>query len=437
MCGTPALCDDGGTMTTQAPLQPRRASRDTSDTYLGGVASGLARHLGVPVIWVRVAFIVGAAMGGAGVMMYAGLWLVLPADERFADEAPGLASATRSGRRPAQRRRRLADVGPMIALAALAFGLLIAAQSVIGAGAVLWPLVLGIAGVALIWRQADEAQRERWLDTTGRLDLVGSFLGAGGWQSWARLGAGAALIVGGLALFSLRAGNLDVARDVLVAGLLGIAGLAITVGPWIFRLAADLGDERAERVRSQERADVAAHLHDSVLQTLALIQKNAQDPATVARLARAQERDLRGWLFSDEVPSGSLSAALTGIAADVEAAHAVAVEVVTVGDRPLDEALMPLVHAAREAVANAARHAGVPRVDVYAEVSPSAVEVFVKDRGAGFDPASVAFDRRGVRWSIVDRMERHGGTADLRTEPGAGTEVVLRMPMTDHPEESR
>lgn len=437
MCGTPALCDDGATMTTQAPLQPRRASRDTSDTYLGGVASGLARHLGVPVIWVRVAFIVGAAMGGAGVMMYAGLWLVLPADERFADEAPGLASATRSGRRPAQRRRRLADVGPMIALAALAFGLLIAAQSVIGAGAVLWPLVLGIAGVALIWRQADEAQRERWLDTTGRLDLVGSFLGAGGWQSWARLGAGAALIVGGLALFSLRAGNLDVARDVLVAGLLGIAGLAITVGPWIFRLAADLGDERAERVRSQERADVAAHLHDSVLQTLALIQKNAQDPATVARLARAQERDLRGWLFSDEVPSGSLSAALTGIAADVEAAHAVAVEVVTVGDRPLDEALMPLVHAAREAVANAARHAGVPRVDVYAEVSPSAVEVFVKDRGAGFDPASVASDRRGVRWSIVDRMERHGGTADLRTEPGAGTEVVLRMPMTDHPEESR
>ena len=416
-------------MSTQAPLEPRRATRDTSDTYLGGVASGLARHLGLPVLWVRVGFVVGAAMGGAGVMMYAGLWLLLPAEERFVDEAPGLASARRGGRRPAQR-RRLADLGPMIALAALAFGLLIAVQALIGAGAVIWPLVLGVAGVALIWRQADEAQRERWIDTTGRLDLVRSFLGAGGWQSWARLLAGAALIVTGLALFSLRAGPLDVARDVLIAGLLGVAGLAITVGPWVFRLASDLADERAERVRSQERADVAAHVHDSVLQTLALIQKNAQDPATVARLARAQERDLRTWLFSDEVPSGSLSAALAGIASDVEAAHAVAVEVVTVGDRPFDEELLPLVHAAREAVANAARHAGVPRVDVYAEVTPSAVEVFVKDRGTGFDPGAVAPDRRGVRGSIIDRMERHGGTARVRSEPGAGTEVVLRMPLS-------
>jgi signal transduction histidine kinase len=219
---------------------------------------------------------------------------------------------------------------------------------------------------------------------------------------------------------------------VLVAGLLGIVGLALTVGPWVFRLAADLGDERAERVRSQERADVAAHLHDSVLQTLALIQKNSGDAATVARLARAQERDLRQWLFADEdAQSGSLSWALQGIAGEVEAEHTVAVEVVTVGDADVDEALRPLVLATREAVSNAARHAGVGQVDVYAEVSPAAVEVFVKDRGAGFDLAQVPGDRQGVRGSIVDRMERHGGSAVVKSTPGVGTEVVLRMPLEE------
>jgi signal transduction histidine kinase len=200
----------------------------------------------------------------------------------------------------------------------------------------------------------------------------------------------------------------------------------------VFRLASDLADERAERVRSQERADVAAHLHDSVLQTLALIQKNANDGPTVARLARAQERDLRTWLFEEHSIDGThLASALRGVAADVEAGHQVVVEVVTVGDLTLTEAYAPLVRATREAVTNAAKHAGTGKVDVYAEVSPEYVEVFVKDRGIGFDPATIATDRHGVRGSIIDRMERHGGSAEVRSTPGEGTEVVLRMPVQE------
>lgn len=425
------LCDDCCTMSTTSPHQVRRATRDTTESYLGGVASGLARHLGLPVLWVRVGFILSAALGGMGIAMYAGLWMVLPTDERFSDEAPGLASASRTGKRPS-RVRRARDLGPTIALGALAFGIVIMVESVFGRGALFWPIVLVIVGVALIWRQADEAQRERWLNTTGRVDPVRTLFGSGTWASYARVFAGGALIIGALGVFAVTSGGVDLAREIVIAGLLGIVGLALTLGPWIFRLASDLGEERAERVRSQERADVAAHLHDSVLQTLALIQNNAHDPGTVARLARSQERDLRTWLFSETKEEGeSIAASLRALTAEVEDSWAVAVETVTVGDTAVDESLAPIIHATREAMTNAAKHAGTGKIDVYAEVSPSAVEIFVKDRGVGFDPTSVAEDRQGVRGSIVARMERHGGSAEIRSTPDVGTEVVLRMPLQE------
>ncbi len=417
--------------TTVPPASTRRATRDTQDTLIGGVASGLARHLGLPVLWVRLAFVVGIAFGGAGIAFYAGLWLVLPTDERFQDEAPGLASASRTGKRPG-RVRRLTDAGPAIALGALGIGMVFLVEVIFGQGALFWPVVLGVAGIALLWRQADEAQRERWLDAGGRVNLIRAVFGNGGWAAYARVAAGLGLLVTAIVVFSVRSGDVSAAGDVIVAALLGTLGLAIVIGPWMFRLASDLGDERAERVRSQERADVAAHLHDSVLQTLALIQKNSSDAATVARLARAQERDLRTWLFSGDSSGGTLSAALRDIAAETEAAHDVTVEVVTVGDLELSERLMPVIHATREAVTNAAKHSGVPQIDVYAEVSPSTLEVFVKDRGAGFDPDDIAADRQGVRGSIIDRMERHGGSAELRTTPGTGTEVVLRIPLEEN-----
>lgn len=416
---------------TTTELPPRRAYRDAHAPVLGGVAGGLARHLGVPVLWVRVAFLVGAAAGGLGIVLYAGLWLVLPTDAGFERSAPGLEGATRDGRRPG-RARRLGDVGQVVALGALALGLLLAVEAVLGQGVVFWPVAIGLVGVALLWRQADEAQRERWLDTTGRIDPLRAVFGAGGWASYARVVAGALLVVTALGLVFLRDGGAAAAGDLVLATLVGVAGIGVVVGPWFYRLASDLTAEREERVRSQERADVAAHLHDSVLQTLALIQRSADDGPTVARLARSQERDLRAWLYSEEaVDESSVASALRAAAASVEDTHGVAVDVVAVGDAPLDEALRPVVAATGEALANAARHAGVPRIDVYAEIDDEAVEVFVRDRGRGFDLEAVPADRYGVRRSILDRMSRHGGTAEVRTAPGAGTEVRLRLPRPD------
>ena len=420
-------------MSTAAPAERdvRRATRDIHEPVVGGVASGLARHLAVPVLWVRVAFVVSAVLGGMGVALYAALWVFLPAGDQFDSAAPGLESASRGGRRPAAR-RRLTDVGPAIALGALAIGVLFTIEALFGQGAIVWPLAIGLAGIALLWRQADEAQRERWLDTSGRVDPVRVVLGDGGWASYARLGSGVGLIVLALVLFSLRGGSLSLARDMTVAALLGIVGLGIVVGPWIFRLASELTSERAERVRTQERADMAAHLHDSVLQTLALIQKSSGDADTVARLARAQERDLRSWLFAGEsTGDATVASALRGIAAEVEDAHGISVDVVAVGDCALDERLRPIVAASREAVTNAAKHAGVDRVDVYCEITDAAVDVFVRDRGRGFDVTATPEDRYGVRHSIIDRMQRHGGTAEVRSAAGEGTEVRLHL---DHPD---
>ncbi len=285
---------------------------------------------------------------------------------------------------------------PAVALAALALGAVLLLEATLGRGAVFWPIAIGLTGVALLWRQADEAQRERWLDTTGRVDPVRVVLGSGGWASYARIAAGGLLLVA--AVFIVGFDNGGQAQGVLVAALLGVAALAVVVGPWVYRLASDLSAEREERVRSQERAD-------------------------------AQERDLRAWLFAgDTTDAATVSGALRAVTAELEDAHGISVDVVVVGECPMTEGLRPLVAATREAVTNAAKHAGTGRVDVYAEVGPSLVEVFVRDRGAGFDLDSVPEDRQGVRGSIVDRMTRHGGRAEVRTASGEGTEVRLAMP---------
>ena len=409
----------------------RRATRDTRQPVLGGVASGLARHLALPVLWVRLGFVLATTLGGLGVFLYGALWMVLPADSAFAQDAPGLEGASRDGRRPG-RIRRWADVGPLQALAALGLGAVLLLDAVFGQGGLFLAALLGVGGVALLWRQADEAQQERWLDRTGRVDPVRVVLGSGGWAAYSRLVLGLLLIVGALVLVSLRGGSsFALARDVTLVSLLAVAGIGIVVGPWIYRLAADLTAERAERVRTQDRADVAAHLHDSVLQTLALIQKNAHDATAVARLARSQERDLRGWLYrGDSTDERTVAGALRRVAAAVEDGHGVAVEVVVVGDLPYAEALTPVVRAAGEALTNAAKHAGVDRVDLYAELTDAGISVFVRDRGVGFDPAEVPEDRYGVRQSIHDRMTRHGGDAEIRSAPGEGTEVRLHLPVT-------
>lgn len=419
------------------PGPPPKAYRITEEGFVGGVCAGLAAHLRVPVLWVRVAFLVLSVFGGFGLVLYAGLWMVLPSQRHFDDEAPGLAAAGRQGRR-GRRMLSLADYGPLVALGAIALGVAALLAVATGGWLTFWPLLLGIAGVAVLWRQADEAQRERWADSTGRISAVRAIVGLGGWASYLRLISGLLLLVVAITLFSLGSGNWVAARNVGIAATLGIIGLGFIVGPWLFRLSSDLSEERAERVRSQERADMAAHLHDSVLQTLALIQRSAEDPAAVARLARAQERDLRAWLFnaSGSDPT-SLETTLRTLAGELEDLHGVPVEVVCVGDVAITEPLRPLVLATREAVANAARHSGAAKIDVYAEARPDVVEVFVRDRGVGFDPEGIAEDRHGVRDSIVDRMRRHGGTATVRSTPGQGTEIRLHQTLTERTGESR
>jgi len=420
-----------------APRETRKAYRDTHDVVIGGVASGLAEHLGLPVLTVRVAFLVLALLGFLGVALYAGLWMVLPADNRFPVDAPGLESATRGGRRPRQR-RRWQDYGPMIALHTLGFGLVLVAEAIFGRGAIFWPVFLGLVGLALLWRQADEAQRERWRDTSGRVDPLRIVFGGGGWGAVARVTAGVSLIVAAALIVGLDGASLADARGAVAGAVLVLLGIAVVVGPWVYRLATDLSAEREERVRTQERADVAAHLHDSVLQTLALIQKNSTDAATVARLARSQERDLRAWLYVGEAHDEStLASALRGAMAEIEDAHGISVDVVTVGDCDFDERLRPVLAAAREAVTNVAKHAGTGRADVYAEVTDTAVDIFVRDRGRGFDPERTAADRYGVRHSIVDRLQRHGGSAEIRSAPGEGTEVRLHLPRSTSTDPSR
>jgi signal transduction histidine kinase len=422
-----------GTVSTPVTEEawPRKAYRNPEEAILGGVAAGLAEHLRLPVLWVRVGFMVAAVMGGFGVIFYAGLWMGLPAQRHFDDQAPGLAAAQRQGKRPG-RIRRLADLGPLVASGAIALGVAAFLALATGQGGLFWPVLLGVAGIAVLWRQADEAQRERWLDSTGRIHVVRAVVGTGGLASYLRLLLGAVLLVGAITLFSVASGDWAAARNVGLAAILCFIGLGFIVGPWLFRLSSDLSEERAERIRSQERADVAAHLHDSVLQTLALIQKSAQDPATVARLARAQERDLRSWLFdSTGGDPTTFAAALRTIAGEVDDAYGVPVEVVCVGDPSVSERLRPIVLATREAVVNAARHSGAAKVDVYAEATPQRVEVFVRDRGNGFDPEAVAGDRHGLRDSIIDRMERHGGSATIKSGPGDGTEVRLYLPLGD------
>jgi len=209
---------------------------------------------------------------------------------------------------------------------------------------------------------------------------------------------------------------------------LALAGLAVVLAPWLHRSRNALNQARAEKVRADARADMAAHLHDSVLQTLALIQRHADDPKAVQQLARRQERELRNWLYGDEAENTTFKAALVAAGTEVEDERGIPVEIVVVGDCETSDAVQALVRAAREAMVNAAKHSGADKIDVYAEVDDDTVEIFVRDRGAGFDLDAVGEDRMGVKGSIINRMERHGGAATVRSRPGNGTEVRLEIP---------
>lgn len=417
-----------------------RVRRLRQDRLIAGVATGLAEHLGVSLLSVRVAFVGLTALAGFGAVLYAALWVVTPIQPDGVPLAPGLAAAQRSGLRTSTRRLRMGDAGQLAAFAALGLGLLLLVQAAgLGVDPVLfWPALLVGGGLLLIWRQGDEA--EPVLRAAPSVGGTGSDTPSGvrgfvhdrGWRGAVRVVAGGVLVLVGLTTFVVTSGRLDVATDVFLGVLVAVVGVALVAGPWLLRTFRALSFEREERILSQERADVAAHLHDSVLQTLALIQRQAQDPREVVRLARSQERDLRGWLYgSAQPPDASLRAALERVAAEVEEQHGVPVEVVVVGDSPVDEHLQAMTRAAREALVNAAKHAGTDRVDLFAEVEDRAIVAYVRDRGVGFDPAAVDERRLGLRHSIVERMARHGGTATVRSAPGEGTEVRLDMARSD------
>lgn len=371
--------------------------RRSDARVIAGVCEGVAHHLGVPALAVRAVFVVLTAFGGMGVLAYAGLWAFVPLQR---SEPTDQASAPRR------------DRGQSVALLAVALGvvLLLAQLNVAGGTDVVVPILVAGAGVALIWRRMDERRT-----TTGN-------------RGWVLLLAGSALVLAGLIAFLVQADQLGAARQALVAIVVIVVGLILVTAPWWWRLATELTAERRERIRTQERAEVAAHLHDSVLQTLALIQRHVDSPREVARLARGQERELRSWLYGRQPdPTVRFAAAIQAAVAEIEDSYAVAVEAVVVGDCALDNDAAAVVQAAREALVNAARHAAVQEVSLYAEVEPTRIAVYVRDRGVGFDPAAVPGDRQGLRGSIEGRMQRHGGKATVRSAAGAGTEVELIM----------
>ncbi|HEX6310175.1 MAG TPA: PspC domain-containing protein [Acidimicrobiia bacterium] len=402
--------------TSGGVARPRLARRDDGK-LVAGVAAGVADYLGIDRGVVRVAFAVLGVMSGLGLVIYVALWLLLPADD---GRAPPAAVRAEGGW----------DWVQAAALGAVVLGLVLLFEPIgfLVPGHLAVPLALGAGGVALLLgRSRSEPETG---EGSSRRELIATVVGRGR-GAVGRVVIGAVLVVSGVGAFLATSNAFDAVRQGVLATLVIAGGLGLIFGPWLWRLAGALSTERRERIRSEERAEMAAHLHDSVLQTLAMIQRQAGEPRTVTTLARRQERELRGWLFGQAAPAAGadLGGALEGAAAEVESRYDVAVEVVRVGgDCPLDDEMRALVLASREALVNAARHAGSPQVSLYLEVEPDRVTVFVRDRGKGFDRDRVARDRQGIAESIEGRMRRAGGTATVRSRPGAGSEVELTIP---------
>ncbi|PFG15815.1 phage shock protein C (PspC) family protein [Propionicimonas paludicola] len=404
-----------------------RSTRPLSTAWIGGVCAGLADHLGWPVLLVRLGFVVVSAFALTGLWAYLVLWLAMPrtAAER---SAPGLEANARAGMRSTSAVSFSGvDLSLATALALLGIGLTWMVQ-VSGWG--LPPRVLAVGlltggGLGMIWWQADHVSTREVVRGTGWRRLVAPLVRH--WSSVVGILVGLSSLAAAVAVLVLSSGLDEVARTILLLGA-SVAALVLAVLPWIIRVRQTLAEARQEAMLADARADMAAHLHDSVLQTLALIQRQAGDPKKVTALARRQERELRQWLYGDAPTGGSLVEALTAELLDVEDTHGVDVELVSVGDTELTPELAAVVRASREAMVNAAKHSGAERVDVFAEADEDLVSVFIRDRGKGFDLAEIDDDRMGVRASIVERVKRAGGRAIIRTAPGEGTEVRLELP---------
>jgi signal transduction histidine kinase len=396
--------------------------RSPDSKLLGGVAEGLSKRTGIDVTIIRVALVLFGLASGTGVAAYMLAWLFLPVDGQSGNIA----------QKALEDRRGLALAFAFVPglVVVLVLG------TVLGVGwldSLAWPAFVSAAGLVLVWRNApadEQAALERVVRPVIQFAVPEN-------RSLTRISVRAilslALLAGGLVAILLGHPSHVLVRT-LGGIVLVIGAFVVAFGPWWLGVARDLVVERQARVLAEERANMATRVHDSVLQTLALIQRRADNPQQVVQLARSQERELRSWLFSGEVPGSTdkedltIAESVQRIQSEVEATHGITVEVVTVGDCELDDNLRELLAAAREATVNSAKWSGAQVVSLFAEVEPDEVSVFVRDRGRGFDPDAVAPDRKGITESVYGRMDRHGGTADVRSAPGEGTDVSLKMP---------
>lgn len=412
------------------PLLPARMplTRPKRGRWLTGVCKGIALHLGISVMWVRLAFIALTCLYGAGIIAYVFLWIFMPAGDpqavASAEHIPVEQAPLARGNQPAQAgvedtavsAESLSEAiqrAPKPALVALAgFVLLTIGLLLVGTGAdsqLIIPLLLGLAGIALAWMNLSP-NGTQLLSMLGGIALI--FIG------WAIYVSNVTYVGWGTS-----------PRRIMLSGFIMIACIVLAVTPWANAMLQRLSREQALKEREEERADMTAHLHDGVLQTLALIQLHFEDPSTVFTLARGQERELREWLYQERSTSDrSVSAGLKQIAAEVEDEHGKPIEVVTVGDAHPSAQTDALLDATRQALVNAVTHGSEP-VSLYCEATDTTVEVFVRDHGEGFDIDAIPPDRLGIRESIIGRIKRRGGTVEIVSRAGWGTEVRMHMPI--------
>jgi len=401
--------------------------RDPADRLGGGVAAGIAAWRGFSPTTVRIVFVLATLVSaGWGLPLYVLAWLFIPAigaDANIFSKARTDAGGIRLA----------------VGLASLLIFVLLVAGALNGGWFIswAWPQVFSIAGLALIWRNGSEEDQGTLRHLLEPLGVATDDVKPNR-RSALRLVIAGALMAGGLGwLFSAHA-SLALLRP-LGGVLLVIAAIVLALGPWWLRIARDLALERQAKARAEERVDIASRVHDSVLQTLALIQRRADDPQKVIQLARMQERELRSWLFEGRDPDEAgeeltVAAGVRKIQEDVESRYGVPVEAVTVGDCDLDDNLTALLAAAGEATVNAAKWSGAGVISLFAEVEAGEVSIVVRDRGKGFDPEAVPEDRKGLAESVHGRMTRRGGTAVVTTAPGEGTKVTLKMPRSSLPQ---
>lgn len=383
-------------------MAPTRAGwpiRSRTDRMIAGVCGGVGARLGIDPTIVRIAF-VALSLAWVGVPLYLLAWMLLP------QAAPAEGTEPTDAVRPARTTTRRAAGMALIVIGTV---LLVRHFGLALPDTLIWPALCVAFGLGIvIWRVQPAAG-------TGRAAAV-------------RIAAGTILLALGMGAIAATNLTLSTVRDGLLSGGLVVGGLALIGGPWMAVLLRDRREERQRRIRADERAEMAAHLHDSVLQTLALVQRS-DDPARMAALARRQERELRGWLYGggSEPEPDTVRVAVERLAGVIEDRHGVVMEVVSVGDAPLDPAMESLVAAAGEAMTNAARWSGCSTVSVFVEGTPQAVDVFVRDRGTGFDPGVVEEGSHGIRDSIRGRLDRVGGRCDITSSKGHGTEVRLHL----------